>query len=299
MVEIETRRSIALIKNLLDPVAIAVDPHAGLIFWSDWGSQITIERAGLDGRNRQFVITDHLNLAPNALAVDIFHRKLYWGEKKKKQLGSCDYYGRNIETYEQDHYFGVKNYGLAVFEDTMYTAAVLGGGNFVWKTTSDIKQMKNLNLKIPFYMPPTFTSIHVYHREAQPIFPNKCYNSICINQSEVCLPKARVTAGSLEEEKMATGLPYSCIKLDDHFPTFDKIKAKVTYKKKKTNSEDIAVGLTIFGIFVIIVVVIIIVNASKGNKTSDTENKYKPPSFSTLLTNDANNIIHSTQQLNE
>jgi len=38
--------------GLDEPRAIAVDPSAGLIFWTDWGETARIERAGMDGKNR-------------------------------------------------------------------------------------------------------------------------------------------------------------------------------------------------------------------------------------------------------
>jgi hypothetical protein len=39
-------------EELDEPRAIAVDPSAGLIFWTDWGENARIERAGMDGKDR-------------------------------------------------------------------------------------------------------------------------------------------------------------------------------------------------------------------------------------------------------
>lgn len=46
------RRRVLFDKDLDQPRAIAVDPVAGLIFWSDWDHQARIERAGMDGEHR-------------------------------------------------------------------------------------------------------------------------------------------------------------------------------------------------------------------------------------------------------
>lgn len=47
------KRRVLLDERLDEPRAIAVDPSAGLIFWTDWGQSARIERAGMDGQNRQ------------------------------------------------------------------------------------------------------------------------------------------------------------------------------------------------------------------------------------------------------
>jgi hypothetical protein len=53
VMHLETRLRMTLIdKNLDEPRAIAVDPSAGLIFWTDWGAEARIERAGMNGDNR-------------------------------------------------------------------------------------------------------------------------------------------------------------------------------------------------------------------------------------------------------
>lgn len=43
-----------LIKSVLEePRAIAVYPSEGWMFWTDWGQQAKIERAGMDGKLRE------------------------------------------------------------------------------------------------------------------------------------------------------------------------------------------------------------------------------------------------------
>ena len=46
------KRRVLFDTNLDEPRAIAVDPEMGLIFWTDWGKQARIERAGMDGQHR-------------------------------------------------------------------------------------------------------------------------------------------------------------------------------------------------------------------------------------------------------
>lgn len=51
--DLETRKKRTLFYDgLEEPRAIAVDPEMGLIFWTDWGKEARIERAGMDGQHR-------------------------------------------------------------------------------------------------------------------------------------------------------------------------------------------------------------------------------------------------------
>ena len=51
--DLTTRRKRTLFSDgLEEPRAIAVDPEMGLIFWTDWGKEARIERAGMDGQHR-------------------------------------------------------------------------------------------------------------------------------------------------------------------------------------------------------------------------------------------------------
>lgn len=54
VVDLATRKRRTLFAEGLDePRAIAVDPLRGLIFWTDWGANARIERAGMDGNDRK------------------------------------------------------------------------------------------------------------------------------------------------------------------------------------------------------------------------------------------------------
>lgn len=48
-----------------------------VLFWSDWGSPPTIERANLDGTERTAIVTQHL-VRPHGLALDFDLDRLYW-----------------------------------------------------------------------------------------------------------------------------------------------------------------------------------------------------------------------------
>ena len=47
------------------------------MFWSDWGEEAKIVRAGMDGSGRKNVVTEDIKW-PNGLAVDYEDPRLYW-----------------------------------------------------------------------------------------------------------------------------------------------------------------------------------------------------------------------------
>ena len=56
-------------ENLDEPRALALDPEAGWMFWTDWGKEPKIERAAMDGSERTLLVTTQLGW-PNGIALD-------------------------------------------------------------------------------------------------------------------------------------------------------------------------------------------------------------------------------------
>lgn len=76
------------------PRAIALDPGAGLVFWSDWDQAAPrIERCSPAGRRRTALLrVDQLSGGawPNGLALDHRPRRLYWIDARSVPAGtSC------------------------------------------------------------------------------------------------------------------------------------------------------------------------------------------------------------------
>jgi low density lipoprotein-related protein 2 len=49
-------RTVLLHENIDQPRGLAVDPRLALMFWTDWGQNPHIERANMDGSNRQIIV---------------------------------------------------------------------------------------------------------------------------------------------------------------------------------------------------------------------------------------------------
>ena len=51
------------------------------MYWTDWGEEPRIERAGMDGSNRKVIVEAELYW-PNGLTIDLEEQKLYWADAK-------------------------------------------------------------------------------------------------------------------------------------------------------------------------------------------------------------------------
>jgi hypothetical protein len=57
-----------------------------VIFWTDWGTEARIERAGMDGSFRKAIISGDSIKWPNGLALDLLEQRIYWADAKMKMI---------------------------------------------------------------------------------------------------------------------------------------------------------------------------------------------------------------------
>lgn len=55
------------------------------MYWTDWGANPKIERAGMDASNRLVIISSNLTW-PNGLAIDYESQRLYWADAGMKTI---------------------------------------------------------------------------------------------------------------------------------------------------------------------------------------------------------------------
>ena len=84
------------------------------MYWTDWGRTPKIERAALDGSERQALINASL-VWPNGLALDLHEHKIYWGDAKtdKIEVANMDGSMRRVLVSDQlPHIFGFSLLGV-------------------------------------------------------------------------------------------------------------------------------------------------------------------------------------------
>lgn len=67
------------------------------MYWTDWGANPKIERAGMDASNRGVIISTNLTW-PNGLAIDYETQRLYWADAGMKtiEFGNFDGSDRQV-----------------------------------------------------------------------------------------------------------------------------------------------------------------------------------------------------------
>ena len=53
------------------------------MYWTDWGAVPRIERAGLDGTQRQTIVDTQLQW-PNGLTLDLERRRIFWLDTRRR-----------------------------------------------------------------------------------------------------------------------------------------------------------------------------------------------------------------------
>ncbi|KAF5890990.1 low-density lipoprotein receptor-related protein 1B-like, partial [Clarias magur] len=119
----ESRRTL-LDRGMFHPRAIALDPTAGWMYWTDWeedevnDSRGRIERAWMDGSHRQVFVSSDV-LWPNGLSLDHAAETLYWCDAFHHRIERIHFNG-TLRTVlyvgtELEQPFGVSHYHGYVF----------------------------------------------------------------------------------------------------------------------------------------------------------------------------------------
>ena len=73
------------------------------MFWTDWGQQPRVERAGMDGSERTVIVSTKLYW-PNGLSIDYPNRRLYFADARLDYIEYCNYDGSGRhQVFANDH----------------------------------------------------------------------------------------------------------------------------------------------------------------------------------------------------
>jgi len=226
-----------------EPRAIAVDPTAGLIFWTDWGARARIERAGMDGKNRIEILSGNSIRWPNGLAVDILDKRIYWADAKIKTISSSDYYGREIRTVLHSNEYLRHPFSLTVFEERLYWS------DWDKEGVLTVNKFRGDDVKVMISGVSGPMTVRVYHEQAQPNDTNKCEKNTC---SHLCLPKAHIQANSSEAESIEKGFkPYICACATGYFVDANDLTACIIEKTVSELSDSMSSSTLAMVVFLV------------------------------------------------
>lgn len=136
----------------------------GLMFWSDWGPTPMIERAGMDGSDRQAIVLRDLQF-PNGLAIDQSKNRLYFVDGGTKTLEHVNFDGTGRRIIIQDamlHPFGLDIYGSQVYWTDWDTQSIDVADKLSGRTRRTV--LSNTS---------DLMDIRIFHRDRKHI-PNPC-----------------------------------------------------------------------------------------------------------------------------
>ncbi|XP_032807616.2 vitellogenin receptor Yl-like isoform X1 [Petromyzon marinus] len=153
-----------------DPQSLVLQATDGLMYWSEWGESPCISRAGMDGAGRKVLLADGLGW-PNALALDLPSRRLYWIDAKLDSIECCNLDGsRRMVVATAD----VHNpFSLALFEDELYWSS-LGAGKL-----EKANKLTGRGRATLFSHEHNIQALRVLHPLLQPEHPNPCASACC------------------------------------------------------------------------------------------------------------------------
>ncbi|XP_062584701.1 low-density lipoprotein receptor-related protein 4-like [Saccostrea cucullata] len=158
-------------RGLSKPLAIAVDPLVGYLFWSEHDETGKIERATLAGEERETIVTGAV-WVPD-MAVDTDSKTIYWIDIQRNTVEKCDYDGKNRKVVRRSKFTSITMSGITVYKElvcvTEYHSYLV---TCLDKTTGDNKWMRYFRSRTPW-------AISVYDKTTQKIIDHSCKNMKC------------------------------------------------------------------------------------------------------------------------
>ncbi|XP_072373748.1 very low-density lipoprotein receptor-like [Scyliorhinus torazame] len=126
-----------LFTELKEPASLAVDPITGFIYWSDCGEPAVIEKAGMNGADRQQLVAREIQW-PSGITLDLVKSYLYWVDSKLHTLSSVSLNGQDRRTVLWSLEFLIHPSAVSVFEDRVFwtdvaNKAIYGANKYTGK----------------------------------------------------------------------------------------------------------------------------------------------------------------------
>nr|XP_022326450.1 low-density lipoprotein receptor-related protein 4-like [Crassostrea virginica] len=160
---------VILRKDLNYPEGLALDPVDRLMFFSDNGPNPRIERAFLDGQDREVIVFKGLAKVIS-LSVDVLKKKLYWIDNGKHSLECSNYDGssRRVILFVHD-----------TFTDLMYYQNILHVISDRWESLEGYDVASGSLNYVRFFTNGHPYALTVYDAETVGTYTDPCYTMVC------------------------------------------------------------------------------------------------------------------------
>ena len=125
------------------------------MFWTDWGKEPKIERAEMDGSNRQVIIRQDIHW-PNGVTLDYSAWKIYWTDAKLNSIYKANYDGSNRQSVfksssrcDLSHPFAITLYENRIYYTDWKTKAIHSADKntglrckTIWSNISDLMDIQ-------------------------------------------------------------------------------------------------------------------------------------------------------------
>ncbi|KAG1701225.1 Low-density lipoprotein receptor-related protein 2 [Nymphon striatum] len=198
-----TWHAIVISQNMSSPHDIALDPLEGFMFFSD---EDQIERANMDGTNREVIVSDGIYRA-NGLCTDHVSQRIYWVDNLVDYIGTIDYNGKNRHTVLRGRSVPSAN-KLTLFEDNIYWTDNTRQGVIRAHQSKGAESIKVIYQNRNVSEKPL--GIKAYHRLRQPSVKNPCGNDNggCF---QMCVSTRAAEAGPPMNKDVTTKLAFRCV----------------------------------------------------------------------------------------
>lgn len=167
------------------PRSLALDPHFGYLYWTDWSSSVPrIGKATMDCRNISYIVKGKENLVwPNGITIDHQMGRLYWTDAYLDQIVSSDLNGADrkvvVSGSEIPHPYAIVVYKENIYWTDLSRHALLTANK---NTGHGVSLFKQNIIGI--------TDLKVVHQISQNT-PSACSinNGMC---SQLCMPRPHI-----------------------------------------------------------------------------------------------------------
>ncbi|XP_066429928.1 pro-epidermal growth factor isoform X1 [Eleutherodactylus coqui] len=115
------KKARTLLRGLVHPTFISVDPVEGLLFWTSGGSRSMIQKCNVNATTITSVTVVRGDIV--ALAVDTAAKTIYWivSEGAESNIGTCTYHGDSVTVIKKlGHSSKQSSWGLSIFAEHIY-----------------------------------------------------------------------------------------------------------------------------------------------------------------------------------